>query len=334
MKRWIAFILAALMLLSFSVITASAKEDDQTRILVSEGDDLADNQASGNSIGWRNSKVDAGMAPLKLMEIDGELAVGAVLTGSAAEFHSTVRFLYYTDTPIDISEMKYLEFDFYISNADHYNNNINLELTSSGRQDYEEMCIYGNIFKLVDGWNHIKIALADMKQDTSPAGPLDLTKWNFFRLCLNGPYDLGEEKLTLAIDNLCFWNGVDQDTLDVLEMIEELKEYNSKEKINEKNYNIVKAKVKAARAAYDELSDEAKEAVKDQEGLRVIMTADAAIEKYEASLPKEEENNQDDTTGEEPQKSGCSGAISLCGGAMMLLAGAWISMTARKKENE
>lgn len=333
MKRWIAFILAALMLLSFSVITASAKEDDQTRILISEGDDLADSQASGTSVGWRNSKVDSGAAPLKLMELDGELAVGAVLKGSAAEFHNTVRFLYYTDTPVDLTEMKYLEFDFYISNADHYNNNINLELTSSGRQDYEEMSIYGNVFQLVDGWNHIKIALADMKQDTSPAGPLDLTRWNFFRLCLNGAYDLGDEELTLAIDNLCFWNGIDQDTLDVLEMIEELKAYNSKDKINKDNYKIVKAKVTAARAAYDDLSDEAKEVIKDQEGLRVIMTADSAVEKYEASLPKEDENKQDDTTGEEPQKSGCSGAISLCGGAMMLLAAAWISMTARKKED-
>lgn len=333
MKRWIAFILAALMLLSFSVITASAKEDDQTRILISEGDDLADSQASGTSVGWRNSKVDSGAAPLKLMELDGELAVGAVLKGSAAEFHNTVRFLYYTDTPVDLTEMKYLEFDFYISNADHYNNNINLELTSSGRQDYEEMSIYGNVFQLVDGWNHIKIALADMKQDTSPAGPLDLTRWNFFRLCLNGAYDLGDEELTLAIDNLCFWNGIDQDTLDVLEMIEELKAYNSKDKINKDNYQIVKAKVTAARAAYDDLSDEAKEVIKDQEGLRVIMTADSAIEKYEESLPKEDENKQNDTTGEEPQKSGCSGAISLCGGAMMLLAAAWISMTARKKED-
>jgi len=324
-----------LMLLSFSVITASAKEDDQTRILISEGDDLAESQASGTSVGWRNSKVDSGAAPLKLMEVDGELAVGVVLTGSAAEFHNTVRFLYYTDTPVDLTEMKYLEFDFYISNAEHYNNNINLELTSSGRQDYEEMSIYGNVFKLVDGWNHIKIALSDMKQDTSPAGPLDLTKWNFFRLCLNGAYDLGDEELTLAIDNLCFWNGIDQDTLDVMEMIEELKDYNSKDKINAKNYNAVKAKVAAARAAYDDLSDEAKEMIKDQEGLRVIMTADSAIEKYEEALAKEEENkdNQDDTTGEEPQKSGCSGAISLCGGAMMLLAAAWISMTARKKED-
>ncbi len=335
MKRWFAFILAALMMVSVSVIMASAKEADPTRIFISEGEDLAANQKDGSNVGWRNSRVDSNEDPLKLMEIEGELAVGAVLTGNAAEFHHTVRFLYYTDTPIDISEMKYLEFDFYISNADHYNNNINLELTSSGRQDYEEMSIYGNIFKLVDGWNHIKIALADMKQDTSPAGPLDLTKWNFFRLCLNGAYDLGEEKLTLAIDNLCFWNGVDQDTLDVLEMVEELREYNSKDKINEKNYNIVKAKVKAARAAYDALSDEAKEVVKDQEGLRVIMTADSAIDKYEAALPKEEENNQteDDASKEEPQKSGCSGSISLCGGAMMLLAAAWISMNARKKED-
>jgi hypothetical protein len=118
-------------------------------------------------------------------------------------------------------------------------------------------------------------------------------------------------------------------------MVEELREYNSKDKINEKNYNIVKAKVKAARAAYDALSDEAKEVVKDQEGLRVIMTADSAIDKYEAALPKEEENNQteDDASKEEPQKSGCAGSISLCGGAMMLLAAAWISMNARKKED-
>ena len=338
MKKWIAFILAVLMMASLAVITASAKQDDPTRIFVSEGDDLADNQADGTNPGWRNSRVDANQAPLKMMDLEGELAVGAILTGSAAEFHHTVRFLYYTNTPIDISEMKYLEFDFYISDASYYTNNINLELTSSGRQDYEEMSIYGSVFKLVDGWNHIRIALSDMKQDTSPAGPLDLTKWNFFRLCLNGAYDLGSERLVLAIDNLRFWNGVDEATVEVLEMVEELKEYNSVSKITEKNYKIVRAKVNAARAAYDALSDEAKEVVKDYEGLRVIMTADSAVDKFEASLPKEEEKTDDtqtDTTGsEEPtQNSGCKGAISIGGGALMVLAAVWMSMNARKKED-
>ena len=148
MKKWIAFILAVLMMASFAVINVSAKKDDPTRIFISEGDDLAENQADGTKPGWRNSRVDSNQAPLKMMEIEGELAVGAVLTGSAQEFHHAVRFLYYVETPIDISEMKYLEFDFYISNAEHFNNNINLELTSSGRQDYEEMCIYGDVFKL------------------------------------------------------------------------------------------------------------------------------------------------------------------------------------------
>ena len=200
------------------------------------------------------------------------------------------------------------------------------------------MSIYGNVFKLVDGWNHIRIALSDMKQDTSPAGPLDLTKWNFFRLCLNGAYDLGSERLVLAIDNLRFWNGVDEATVEVLEMVEELKEYNSVSKITEKNYKIVRAKVNAARAAYDALSDEAKEVVKDYEGLRVIMTADSAVDKFEASLPKEEEKTDDtqtDTTGsEEPtQSSGCKGAISIGGGALMVLAAVWMSMNARKKED-
>ncbi len=72
----------------------------------------------------------------------------------------------HTFVPVDLSEMKYMEFDLWVADASKISSlskATQFELTSSGKIDEEEYCWDGgSIFtgqKLVDGWNHLKIDL-------------------------------------------------------------------------------------------------------------------------------------------------------------------------------
>lgn len=73
--------------------------------------------------------------------------------------------------PVDISNMKYMEFDLYIpsvTNLSKISSNSQFEITSSGTCDLEEFnwsANSGGILNgqtLVDGWNHIKVRLPSM----------------------------------------------------------------------------------------------------------------------------------------------------------------------------
>ena len=90
----------------------------------------------------------------------------------------------FTFNSIDISSYMsdgYLVFYFYCPDKDKLGTRVNVELTSSGTYDLNE--IYLNATSLVtkDGWNEIRISLASMKSG-SPGTVFDPTACNFMRV--------------------------------------------------------------------------------------------------------------------------------------------------------
>jgi hypothetical protein len=227
------------------------------------------------------------------------------------------------------------------------------ELTSSGQQDKAEISTTIKP-KLESGWNHIKIAIADLRSG-SPE-PFEATAWNFFRLCINGPYNLGSDTLTMAIDNLKFWDGLNDDGLDeeeqkrqellakvqpTLDAINLLKDIKNKGDVTADNYATVKANVEAAYALYNVLNEEEKALVTDEGGFKILKTADRVVADYEEKNPPakdpeptepedEGDTNGGDNNTEEPS-GGCGGVLSVGAVATMILAGAWVTVAARKK---
>jgi len=110
---------------------------------------------------------------------------------------------------IDISGMKYIEFDVYVSHIDVIAEALfSFELTSSGASDKEENCkkFYGKDTGWVVGWNHVKWNLSDFTEHGPDGKPMDATKWNFIRWYNDSTITVGEEKLKVAIANIKFTN--------------------------------------------------------------------------------------------------------------------------------
>ena len=101
-------------------------------------------------------------------------------------------------TPIDISAMKYVTFDLFISGRKDGDTLIdleamkavsefNLELTSSGSCDAKEhstiFALADYVAKLVPGWNTVQIPFSSLSQSSATNdGGLDKTAWNYLRL--------------------------------------------------------------------------------------------------------------------------------------------------------
>ena len=113
---------------------------------------------------------------------------------------------------INITGMKYLEFDFYISDADAFSNcgGLNIELGSAFICDKAEIAysVYGGdkSLGLKDGWNHVIIPLSLFTEVTEGgAGKIQQTFVNWFRFFNAGNVPVDGE-LVVAIDNINFWD--------------------------------------------------------------------------------------------------------------------------------
>jgi hypothetical protein len=112
--------------------------------------------------------------------------------------------------PIDVSEMKYLEFDLYlpsVKNLSKITENSQFEITSSGTCDVEEFSWSGTSNgilrgqKLEEGWNHVKVRLNSMPGVnrkavnyirwywTAPASTIDGCKIANLRFTVDGSID-------------------------------------------------------------------------------------------------------------------------------------------------
>ena len=154
----------------------------------------------------KSAGVDGWHEGLKITEIgeDKRLAAAVTLTGNDNHAASMV-YMYNAATPIDISAMTHVEFDFYISDVTKLNSNsFNLELTSSGTCDKEEIaCDVKKTF--VNGWNHIKVDFTSNMVSTG--GTLDPTQFDFFRFFTTANLACGDGELVVAVDDLKFTNA-------------------------------------------------------------------------------------------------------------------------------
>lgn len=306
MKRIVSILVAALLVLSVmaTAVLAVGAEDPKTKVIYEIPNELCSNQKDGQSEGWRNSKVDSGKPGLEVLELNGETGLGFTFSGTESNYFNTIRFLYYTATPLDLTDIKYVELDLYISDASMYStsaNSIMLELCSSGRQDASEISTDVRP-ELKNGWNHIKIEFSTFKSGSSE--PFDITAWNFFRLCINGPYNTGSDELTVAVANLTFWNGLNEDGLDeeqvkqeelmakvkpTLDKINELKDIKAPSDVNADNLESLKAIIAEAYELYNALDQEAKNVVSEEAGIRILKTAERAVKDYEEEEAEKEE---------------------------------------------
>jgi len=368
MKKVISLLLVALLLLSLittAALSVAAEDEAKTQVLYEIPNEVAANQKDGKSEGWRNSKVDSNKAPLEVMELDGQVGVGGTFSGAEPNYFNTIRFLYYTATPLDLSEIIYIDFDLYISDGSKYtaDNSIMVEICSSGRQDASEIST-GIKPELKQGWNHIRIDFSTLKSG-SPE-PFDITAWNFFRLCINGPYDTQGSELTVALANLVFWNGLNEEGLTeeeaarkelmatiqpALDKVNEFKHIKSKDHINADNLASIKELIAQAYELYHALNEEQKDLFTSEDGFRILKTAERAVEKYEeeqaeltpppsdnegdgnddGNKNENEGENTGDGTVEIPENNGCQSALTIGATMSLLLAAAWVALAARKK---
>ena len=116
-----------------------------------------------------------------------------------------VYYQYVADEAFDITDMKYLEFDFYLSSAKALKSvNWTIELTSAGESDKNEIGITKSFNDFVQGWNHVKIDLSTLT-DTAGQGACDKTAVNFFRMFTTDVVDVTE--LTFALTNVRITDG-------------------------------------------------------------------------------------------------------------------------------
>ena len=109
-----------------------------------------------------------------------------------------------TVTATDISGMKYIIFDVYVTNvADLAEVEFSFELTSSGTSDKEESAkkFKGKDTGWVNGWNHVVWSLEEFNVTN---GVFDPTRWNFIRWYNDLTLNVGSEKLMVSIANLMF----------------------------------------------------------------------------------------------------------------------------------
>lgn len=189
MKRIVAMMLTAMMLLSCTVFAVGAAETND-KIIVTECD---------LGTGWSGVLLDA---------VDGESCVSKVVSGDISSVGG-LGITYKSEKSWDISSMTHLTMDLYVSDANVFNGiGFCLELTSYGTYDKQEISVTGmaaSIFGLLkDGWNKVKIPLAAITVKNNDEGPFDPTAWNFMRIFNSAAFSTGANDLKIAFDNLGF----------------------------------------------------------------------------------------------------------------------------------
>ena len=122
--------------------------------------------------------------------VDPVRIITTVEIGEGMISHSSTNgaLTYKTDTsraPVDISMMKTLEMEVYISDAAAGNLTFCIEIGSGGKADVEESNLNRKTLNdiagktLKAGWNHVSI---DLSRFAKSGVGIDLTRWNWFRI--------------------------------------------------------------------------------------------------------------------------------------------------------
>ena len=223
MKKFLSVLLAVMMVFSavatmiVSVSAVAAVADDATEtpnsIIVSDGTDAATNFYDPTTPGWSMTNNGNGDNTYKVVDIvtgkETEKAVGDVITGPATFPIFGYRFHYWAAETLDISGMKYVEFDLYLTDATAYQGETMIVELSSKGIDEEEISFEAK-YPLVDGWNHVRLSIAD--NFTGKNGEINKTAWKFMRVHFSNQEATATvaegEEFIIAIDNLEFNNGL------------------------------------------------------------------------------------------------------------------------------
>ena len=151
MKKFLSVLLAVMMVLSAVAtmivsVSAGATVDagvTPNSILVSDGTDAATNFYDPTTPGWSMTNNGNGDTTYKVVDVvtgkETEKAVGDVITGPAEFPLIGYRFHYWAAETLDISGMKYLEFDLYLTDAEVYKDTTMIVELSSAGIDQEEI---------------------------------------------------------------------------------------------------------------------------------------------------------------------------------------------------
>lgn len=215
------------------------------------------------------------------------------------------------DKAVDATGMDTLEMDLYFSDLDIMKidfGEATFEMSSSGVPDGAELYIFlGDLFAGIQGpkvgWNHVAIPLTSMrKADVAKKGEFDISHINhigiYWLQCATAKKDM-----MFGIDNICLTAGAaelekqnEAAVENVIALIGEVKNIKAAD-ITADNYEEIKAKVVAAREAYDALTPTAKEIADGKAAAVNLPKAERAIQAYEKSL---EEEPTPDTPADEP----------------------------------
>ncbi len=197
MKKALTLFLAALMLCSCATVTVSGSSttDSENFAIVPVSDMDIDT-------GW------SGTATLDTTDpYQGTASRSVTFTQISKAGGIKFQFDHPTQT-YDISAMKYLYFDLYLSDANVFADEIfDLELRSPNGDDYNESCINQRLSAFLldepkSGWNHARVDLSSMKS----VGTYSAKKWVYLRFFNAADETIGIEGTSSVIkmDNVYF----------------------------------------------------------------------------------------------------------------------------------
>ena len=218
--------------------------------------------------------------------------------------------------PVDATGMDTLEMDVYFSDLAIMDINFGeatFEMSSSGVPDGAEKYIFfADLFSAIRGpkvgWNHVAVPIAQMKNaDVAQKGEFDIKSINHIGIYWT-KCETDKIGMTFKIDNIRLTSGAAElekaEAADIAAAIEAVKAVKGLKKtdINADNYAELKAKVEAAREAYDALSASGRTEA-DSQGCAVnLSSAERAILSYERDLePKDEPTKPSTPTQPEPE---------------------------------
>jgi hypothetical protein len=213
MKKFCALMLAALMLVSCFAIGVAAEDEVAKRVIVTDGSDSA-GWAGESDHGIPDPEMNATLDdyPVVSFTYKGQIyneGGWAHPNGNGTTPTNGVKIHYRIAKTeagsFDLTGMKYMIFDLYVSDPDLVKGvNFWLELTSSGTQDKEERCWCQPLSayvggEVVAGWNRVELDLSTYRSDVD----FKPENWNFMRIFNSQGFDAGEG-FTMALKNIYF----------------------------------------------------------------------------------------------------------------------------------
>ena len=212
MKKFLALLLAVLMVIPATLVPASAAEQTETGVKLNNCCDILATDFTTQAAFFDNAGFTVGM-------FEGKQAVSftSLFGNNSAGTQFKLAYRRSTDDASkfsageDISGMTHLVFDLYLSDVSGIldRQQVYVELGSDNRPDHNEVMTKGTALEflsgksLVAGWNHIEIPISAFAHSSGNDGVFDPTNWNYFRFYNVSAFPGG---VTMALANMYFTN--------------------------------------------------------------------------------------------------------------------------------